>query len=136
MAHIRNFYNFREYINIGEDFRIRGFVKADNARIQPEFGFFIRQGQDIVFVIGSPAGPVIGHRGQIHAVSKDAEIVLVERNGGRMLEVRQGSATFRIPAPHSNFVDPNDDDEEISDFFVWIQRRLSMPHVREQFITR
>lgn len=132
MRYVPDFYNFARLLELDDDLRPRGVIARADLGREADFGFFVDRGEEIDYVAPGPDGPVLAAGRRRCVVTEGATLRLVEEGGGRFLDVEFGRERFRIVAPRSDLIDPNFDDDEpdMTDFYVWLERRLAMPHVR------
>lgn len=133
MRYVPDFYNFSRLLELDDALRPQRVVARADLDRAPDFGFFVEE-DDLTFVAAGPDGPVLAAGKRRCVVPEDATLRLVEEGGARHLDVLLGRERFRIPAPRRDIVDPNFDDDEpdMTDFYVWLERRLPMSHVRRR----
>ena len=76
---------------------------------------------------------MLGVDGGLHRLGSGTRLLLDGAGENRTLRAVSGEGRVLVeaPAPESGFVDPNFLDEpDMCDFFVWLARRVPMPHVR------
>ena len=132
MVYLRDFYRFGRLLELDDELRPGRTVPAAEIGCKPDFGFFIDE-PSLVFIAPSLRGPVLGVGNALYRLGAGARMVLDGTGEGRVLRVLSGEerVPVEIPAPESGFVDPNFPDEpDMCDFFVWLTRRVPMPHVR------
>jgi len=95
-------------------------------------GFFVTDPQ-LVFVAPARSGPTLGVVDRLYPLPAGTEFAFEGAGDDRTLTVRHnGRVIVSVHAPVSTYVDVNFPDEPDScDFFVWLQHRLPMPHVRD-----
>lgn len=134
MRYLPDFYNFSRLLELDDALRpLRVVARADIGR-DADFGFFVEEQGELVFVAAGPDGPVLAAGKRRCAIPEGAGLRLVEEGGARFFDVALGRERFRIAAPRRAIVDPNFDDDEpdMTDFYVWLERRLPMEHVRRK----
>jgi hypothetical protein len=108
MRYLSNFYQFGKLLELDDALRPIRVVAADEVgEPKPAFGFFIDQ-PERVFIVSSPQGPVLGCRDKVYLVTPKTVFRLMNETGARTLQVNfESGNSIKIPAPESNFVDPN-----------------------------
>jgi hypothetical protein len=136
MKYVSNFYRYGEFLEMTDNLKPVRIVDAMAVgRPKPSFGFFIKQPERL-FIVSSPQGPVLGWQDKVYRVTPKTVFRLTNETGERTLQVNfESGNSIKIPAPESNFVDPNfhEDETDMTDFFVWLEHRVPMPHVMASF---
>ena len=137
MIYLKDFFNFRRYLEIGNDYLPRRIVTLGMPEGEKlSKGFFVDSPQTVALA-ESAEGPRLIVQASQYPIGENDRFELRGAGTARTLAlVSNGVEVVRIAAPVSDFVDPNMPDEpDMSDFFIWLERRAQLPHVRKSMTT-
>jgi hypothetical protein len=136
MKYLSNFYRLYELLELNAALQPTRVIHENDVDNPKETsGLFIERPERL-FITASPDGPLLGWRSKLYLITPKTRLDIKSGPDGRTLDIIfQTGERICIPAPESDFVDPNFGPEErdMTDFFVWLERRLQMPHVRASY---